>query len=150
MLSKARANAAKGEYSNVDFRLGEIEHLPVADTSVDVIISNCVINLSPDKAQVFRDGLPRPEGRRSSGDLRHRPDRRTACRNARRRPLYTGCVAGRRRRAESHRDARRRRVHRGPHRPKDASRRIHRSTGRRGAASKTIIASATIEAIKPE
>lgn len=55
MISKARANAAKGSYNNVHFRLGEIEHLPVADASVDVIISNCVINLSPDKQQVFSD-----------------------------------------------------------------------------------------------
>jgi ubiquinone/menaquinone biosynthesis C-methylase UbiE len=55
MLSKARANAEKGKFSQVEFRLGEIEHLPVADNSIDVIISNCVINLSPDKAQVFRD-----------------------------------------------------------------------------------------------
>ena len=55
MLSKARGNAEKGGFSQVEFRLGEIEHLPVADNSIDVIISNCVINLSPDKAQVFRD-----------------------------------------------------------------------------------------------
>ena len=55
MLSKARANAAKGEFSNVEFRLGEIEHLPIANETVDVIISNCVINLSPDKAQVFKE-----------------------------------------------------------------------------------------------
>lgn len=55
MVSKARANAVKGGYANVEFRLGEIEHLPVADATVDAIISNCVINLSPDKAQVFRD-----------------------------------------------------------------------------------------------
>ncbi|MDD4028633.1 MAG: arsenite methyltransferase [Caldisericia bacterium] len=55
MLEKARKNARKGDYSNVEFRLGEIEHLPVADNSVDIIISNCVINLSPDKEQVFRE-----------------------------------------------------------------------------------------------
>lgn len=55
MLSKARANADKGHYKNVEFRLGEIEHLPVADETIDVIISNCVINLSMDKPQVFRD-----------------------------------------------------------------------------------------------
>ncbi len=55
MISKARANAEKGHYSNVRFRLGEIEHLPVADATVDVVISNCVINLSPDKRQVFAD-----------------------------------------------------------------------------------------------
>ena len=57
MLSKARANAVKGRYENVEFRLGEIEHLPIADGSADVIISNCVINLSPNKAQVFRDAF---------------------------------------------------------------------------------------------
>ena len=57
MISKARNNAAKGGYDNVEFRLGEIEFLPIADDSADVIISNCVINLSPDKAQVFRDAF---------------------------------------------------------------------------------------------
>jgi SAM-dependent methyltransferase len=57
MLSKARANAEKGRFSNVEFRLGEIEYLPVANDTADVIISNCVINLSPDKAQVFRDAF---------------------------------------------------------------------------------------------
>lgn len=57
MLGKARANAEKGKYTNVEFRLGEIEHLPVADNCVDVIISNCVINLSLDKPQVFRDAF---------------------------------------------------------------------------------------------
>jgi len=55
MLDAARANARNGKVKNVEFRLGEIEHLPVADESVDVIISNCVINLSPDKEQVFRE-----------------------------------------------------------------------------------------------
>lgn len=57
MVSKARANAEKAGAQNVEFRLGEIEHLPVADESVDVIISNCVINLSPDKPQVFREAM---------------------------------------------------------------------------------------------
>lgn len=57
MVSKARANAAKLGTKNVDFRLGEIEHLPVADGTVDVILSNCVINLSPDKGAVFRDAF---------------------------------------------------------------------------------------------
>jgi SAM-dependent methyltransferase len=55
MVSKARGNAARGHYDNVEFRLGEIEHLPLADGVADVIISNCVINLSPDKPQVFRE-----------------------------------------------------------------------------------------------
>lgn len=57
MVSKARANALKGQYDNVEFRLGEIEHLPIADGVADVVISNCVINLSPDKPQVFRDAF---------------------------------------------------------------------------------------------
>ncbi|MFH1488520.1 MAG: arsenite methyltransferase [Pseudomonadota bacterium] len=55
MVQRAKANAEKLGISNVDFRLGEIEKLPIADSSVDVAISNCVINLSPDKAAVFRE-----------------------------------------------------------------------------------------------
>ena len=54
MLDKARENARKGDYSNVEFRLGEIENLPVADNVGDIIISTCVINLSPDKGQIGR------------------------------------------------------------------------------------------------
>jgi len=57
MLSKARNNAVKGKFSNVEFRLGEIEHLPVANNTADVIISNCVINLSPNKEQVFKEAF---------------------------------------------------------------------------------------------
>ena len=55
MIDKARTNAKKGKYTNVEFRLGEIENLPVADNSVDVIISNCVINLAPNKKRVFEE-----------------------------------------------------------------------------------------------
>lgn len=57
MIERARTNAQHGGYSNVEFRLGEIEHLPVDDNSVDVIISNCVINLATDKSQVFREAF---------------------------------------------------------------------------------------------
>jgi SAM-dependent methyltransferase len=57
MVSKARNNAVKGNYSNVEFRLGEIENLPIADGTADVIISNCVINLSPNKPQVFKEAF---------------------------------------------------------------------------------------------
>jgi len=57
MLQKARANAVRLELNNVEFRLGEIEHLPIADGTADVIISNCVINLSPDKPAVFAEAF---------------------------------------------------------------------------------------------
>ncbi len=94
MLDKARANAKKGKYENVEFRLGEIENLPVADSSVDVIISNCVINLAPNKKRVFEEAyrVLAPNGRLMVSDivlLKPLPEEIQKSAEA-----YTSCVAG--------------------------------------------------------
>jgi arsenite methyltransferase len=94
MLQKARENASKLGAENVEFRLGEIEHLPVADNTVDVIISNCVVNLSPDKPQVYREAFRalKPGGRLAISDVvafRTLPE--TVLNDLK---AYTGCMAG--------------------------------------------------------
>ncbi|MCX8161331.1 MAG: arsenite methyltransferase [Candidatus Saccharicenans sp.] len=94
MIDRARTNARRGGYSNVEFRLGEIENLPVADSSVDIIISNCVINLSTDKPRVFREAFRvlRPGGRLLVSDLvLTRPLPREISQSI---EAYVACVAG--------------------------------------------------------
>jgi SAM-dependent methyltransferase len=94
MLEKARENARKGGYDNVEFRLGEIENLPVADASTDAIISNCVINLSPDKARVFREAFRvlKPGGRLMVSDIVLEGELPQQVRESA--AAYVGCVSG--------------------------------------------------------
>jgi SAM-dependent methyltransferase len=94
MLDKARENARKGNYQNVEFRLGEIENLPVADNIADIIISNCVINLAPDKGQVFEEAfrVMKPGGRLMVSDIVLLKELPVAVRDSI--AAYTGCVAG--------------------------------------------------------
>lgn len=94
MVEKARENARRNGIENVEFRLGEIENLPVADASVDVVISNCVINLSPNKARVFQEiyRALKPGGRAAISDialLKPLPEAVQKSMEA-----YVGCVAG--------------------------------------------------------
>ncbi len=94
MIEKARENARRGGYDNIEFRLGEIENLPTADNYVDVIISNCVVNLSPEKDQVFREAFRvlKPGGRLMVSDIVLMSELPDSIKKSV--AAYIGCVAG--------------------------------------------------------
>ena len=148
MLSKARQNAQENGFPNVEFRLGEIEALPVADNSVDVIISNCVINLSPEKQRVFNEAFRvlKPGGRLAIADMVATallPDEIKANWAA-----YTGCMAGASQIAELERMLRASGFNDIKIAPKDSSKSFIREW-LPGKRIEDYLVSATIEAVKP-
>jgi len=148
MVAKARENAGEADFGNVEFRLGEIEHLPVADASVDVILSNCVINLSPNKPQVFREAFRvlRPGGRLAISDIVAMATMPEEMRNDL--ALYAGCIAGAATKAELEALLREAGFDQILIQPKDESRGLLRDWAP-GRKIEDYIASASIEAKKP-
>lgn len=94
MVEKARANSRKGGYRNIDFRQGELENMPVADDYIDVVISNCVINLVPDKRRVFKEAFRvlKPGGRLVVSDIVLKKELPEFVKNST--EAYIGCLAG--------------------------------------------------------
>jgi arsenite methyltransferase len=148
MISKARENAATANFNNVEFRLGEIEHLPVADNIIDVILSNCVINLSPEKQSVFGDAFRvlKPGGRLAISDVVATAQLPDALKNDL--ELLAGCMAGAAQiddlesmlKEEGFTDIQ--------IKPKDESKQFIRDWAP-GTKIEDFVVSATIEAIKP-
>jgi arsenite methyltransferase len=148
MISKARANAANAGFANVEFRLGEIENLPAADNSVDVIISNCVINLSPEKLRVYQEAFRvlKPGGRLAVSDVvatAQLPDEMKKDLE-----LYAGCIAGASLMDEVEHMLREAGFSSVRIRPKDESRAFIREWAP-GMNVEDFVVSATIEAVKP-
>jgi SAM-dependent methyltransferase len=149
MIDKARRLARAGGVANVEFRLGEIEHLPVADGAVDIILSNCVINLSADKPQVYREAwrVLKPGGRLAISDIVTTAPLPEAMQQEV--ALHTACVAG----AASVDELTAMLAEAGfadiRIAPKDASREFIRHWAP-GRGVEDFIASATIEAVKPK
>jgi SAM-dependent methyltransferase len=149
MLAKARENARKNGFANVEFRFGEIEALPVADENVDVIISNCVINLSPEKARVFTEAhrVLKPGGRLAIADIiatATLPDEIRGDWAA-----YTGCMAGASQIGELEEMLRKAGFEKIEIAPKDTSRSFIREW-LPGKQIEDYLVSATIEAVKPK
>jgi ubiquinone/menaquinone biosynthesis C-methylase UbiE len=148
MLAKARENARKNGFHNVEFRLGEIEALPVADNTVDVIISNCVINLSPEKPRVFREAFRvlKPGGRLAVADIAATAPLPEAVKSDW--SAYTGCMAGASQITDLEAMLRDARFEEVKIAPKDASRSFIREW-LPGKRVEDYLVSATIEAVKP-
>jgi ubiquinone/menaquinone biosynthesis C-methylase UbiE len=148
MLSKAPSNAANNGYHNVEFRLGEIENLPVADNSVDVILSNCVINLSPDKSRVFVEAFRvlKPGGRLAISDIVATAELPKHIRHDI--ALHAGCVAGASQISELESMLRAAGFEHIQISPKEESKALIRTWTPEAAVADYIV-SATIEAVKP-
>ena len=148
MISKARNNAVKGKYNQVEFRLGEIEHMPVANEMVDVIISNCVINLSPDKNQVFSEAFRvlKPGGRLAISDVVASTELPEELRKDL--ALYSGCMAGASLVSELHSILEKNGFKDIRIEPKDESREFIKDWAP-GRGVEDFVISATIEAVKP-
>ena len=148
MVAKAQENANLQGYTNVEFHLGEIEHLPIADSTVHVIMSNCVINLSPDKRSVFREAFRvlRPGGRLAISDVVATARMPEEVRNDS--ALYSSCIAGAATIAELEAMLHEAGFSHIRIQPKDESRRFIRKWAP-GRNIEDFIVSATIEAVKP-
>jgi len=148
MIARARDNAARSGYTNVEFRLGTIEHLPVADGFADVIISNCVINLSPDKPQVFREAFRalKAGGRLAIADVVATADLPEDARNDP--ALLSGCIGGAALISDLEEMLRNAGFLGIRIRPKDESREFIRDWSP-GSVATDYVVSATIEAVKP-
>ena len=148
MLSRARETAANNGFDNVEFRLGEIEHLPVADGTADVIISNCVINLSPDKPAVFREAYRalKPGGRLAISDsVATAPLPEEARQDM---ELWSACISGATYIADLEAILREAGFEQVRIQPKDESRAMIRAWAP-GSNVQDYVLSATIEAVKP-
>jgi arsenite methyltransferase len=148
MVSKARENAAKAGYKNVEFRLGEIEHIPVADNCIDVILSNCVINLSPEKHKVFDDAFRvlKSGGRLAVSDVVATAEFPEEVKNDL--ALHAGCMAGASPISDVEAMLRKSGFHDIRIQPKNESREFIR-TWAPGRNIEDYVVSATIEAKKP-
>lgn len=149
MITTSRRNAEKAGFGNVDFRLGELENLPVADGIVDVVISNCVINLSPEKRRVFNEAFRvlKSGGRLAISDVVATAEMPDSVKKDM--AMYTGCVSGASSIPELESTLRQAGFENIRIRPKDESKTFIRDWAP-GSKIEDYVVSATIEAVKPQ